>query len=172
MFECTQQAARHRDLGEQPCTDRHCPASTRSTLCLVPSSFMLTGLREGPRGAPMQSSLCEWPDVTTMPQGNPATVPAQNLRPRAGRPPATAASDGGSDGNGAYGQPDAENLSFLELLAFEDDDGGGYHPPVPTTVVRPWASQVSVHCSIQAQQHTFITCCSYTNCSTWCNKLW
>ena len=69
-------------------------------------------------------------------QGNPATAPAQNLRPRAGRPPATA-SDGGSDGNGAYGQPDAENLSFLELLAFEDDDGGaGYHQPVPTTVVR------------------------------------
>ena len=48
-----------------------------------------------------------------------------------------AASDGGSDGNGGYGQPDAENLSFLELLAFEDDDGGGgYHQPVPATVVR------------------------------------
>jgi hypothetical protein len=72
-------------------------------------------------------------------QGNPATVPAQNLRPRAGRAPATAASDGGSDGGGGYGQPDAENLSFLELLAFEDDDGGGgggYHQAVPTTVVR------------------------------------
>lgn len=71
-------------------------------------------------------------------QGNPATVPAQNLRPRAGRPPTTADS-GGSDGGGGYGQPDAENLSFLELLAFEDDDGGGgggYHQPVPTTVVR------------------------------------
>lgn len=47
------------------------------------------------------------------------TVPAQNLRPRAARAPATADS-GGSGGGGA--QPAAEKLSFLELLSLDDED--------------------------------------------------